>query len=112
MPFISGSSRQEVRYFFPEGEEKGGGFWLLFDLGSSISVLALVPLRGGHTHVHSSSSTELIDHWVDNNAHLFYFYYWSDAGTTDGVVYVVSPQGKEVATILVEGPEITGVVVR
>jgi hypothetical protein len=35
-----------------------------------------------------------------------------DSAATDGIVYVVSPQGKEVATILVEGPEISGLVVR
>lgn len=35
-----------------------------------------------------------------------------DAATTDGVVYVVSPQGKEVATILVEGSEISGLAIR
>ena len=36
----------------------------------------------------------------------------SDAPVTDGVVYVISPSGKEVATILVVGPEISGLVVR
>ena len=36
----------------------------------------------------------------------------SDAPVTDGVVYVISPSGKEVATILVDGPEISGLVVR
>lgn len=35
-----------------------------------------------------------------------------DSAATDGIVYVVSPQGKEVATIMVEGPEISGLVVR
>jgi hypothetical protein len=35
-----------------------------------------------------------------------------DAPCKDGVVYVVSPQGQLVARILVEGPEISGVVVR
>jgi len=34
-----------------------------------------------------------------------------DAASPDGVVYVISPEGKQVATILVEGPEISGLVV-